>query len=254
MTRRSDRRRQSLAADLWRAEETWRSATRCADLLRVDLDLSERKWRLFSAECCRAVLPLCVEPWHRETFEQAERLADGPNPGAGCKGIAQLRDADNWRRRWADWYPLPGWSQYRPARPHHEVWAERAIIDLGVWREGAATRHQIHESLITALAPPTGPDRERLVERWEVRFGMVLREIAGDPFGLVNFDPSRRTWTAVKLARLVYESHEFSLMPILADALQDAGYDNDDLLIHCRDASLAHTRGCWVVDLVLGKA
>ena len=41
-------------------------------------------------------------------------------------------------------------------------------------------------------------------------------------------------------------------MPILADALQDAGCDNDDILTHCRGEG-PHVRGCWVVDLVLGK-
>jgi hypothetical protein len=51
----------------------------------------------------------------------------------------------------------------------------------------------------------------------------------------------------------MYESRDFSAMPILADALQDAGCDNDDILSHCRDTSLTHVRGCWVVDLVLGK-
>jgi hypothetical protein len=43
-------------------------------------------------------------------------------------------------------------------------------------------------------------------------------------------------------------------MPILADALQDAGCDNMDVLTHCRDAAQVHVRGCWVVDLVLGKS
>jgi hypothetical protein len=42
-------------------------------------------------------------------------------------------------------------------------------------------------------------------------------------------------------------------MPILADALQDAGCDNPDILEHCREATAAHVRGCWVVDLVLGR-
>jgi hypothetical protein len=50
----------------------------------------------------------------------------------------------------------------------------------------------------------------------------------------------------------VYESREFSAMPILADALQDAGCDCDDILSHCRGPG-PHVRGCWVVDLVLGK-
>jgi hypothetical protein len=51
----------------------------------------------------------------------------------------------------------------------------------------------------------------------------------------------------------MYESRDFSAMPILADALQDAGCDSDAILAHCRDVKQVHVRGCWVVDLVLGK-
>jgi hypothetical protein len=50
----------------------------------------------------------------------------------------------------------------------------------------------------------------------------------------------------------MYEARDFSAMPILADALQDAGCDNDDILDHCRGPG-PHVRGCWVVDLVLGE-
>ncbi|VTR93309.1 Uncharacterized protein (Fragment) OS=uncultured bacterium PE=4 SV=1 [Gemmata massiliana] len=51
----------------------------------------------------------------------------------------------------------------------------------------------------------------------------------------------------------MYESRDFGAMPILGDALQDAGCDNTDVLDHCRDSRAPHVRGCWVVDLVLGK-
>jgi hypothetical protein len=81
----------------------------------------------------------------------------------------------------------------------------------------------------------------------------VILEVVGNPFRSVAFSPEWRTDTAVSLARQMYESREFSAMPILADALQDAGCDNDDILSHCRDANATHVRGCWVVDLVLGK-
>ncbi len=67
------------------------------------------------------------------------------------------------------------------------------------------------------------------------------------------FSPEWRTSTAVAIASQMYESRDFSAMPILADALQDAGCDNDDVLNHCRDEQQTHVRGCWVVDLVLGK-
>jgi hypothetical protein len=81
----------------------------------------------------------------------------------------------------------------------------------------------------------------------------LLRDIFGNPFRPVAFDPDWRTSTAVAIARGMYESRDFSAMPILADALQDAGCDNDDVLNHCRNEKKVHVRGCWVVDLVLGK-
>jgi hypothetical protein len=52
----------------------------------------------------------------------------------------------------------------------------------------------------------------------------------------------------------IYAEQAFDRMPILADALQNAGCDNTDVLNHCRDTSLTHVRGCWVVDLLLGKS
>jgi hypothetical protein len=59
---------------------------------------------------------------------------------------------------------------------------------------------------------------------------------------------------AVAMAKGMYDSREFSAMPNLADALQDAGCDNDEVLDHCHAADDVHVRGCWIVDLVLGKS
>jgi hypothetical protein len=69
----------------------------------------------------------------------------------------------------------------------------------------------------------------------------------------VTADPSWLTSTVTALARQMYESRDFSVMPILADALQDAGCENPDIIAHCRESG-PHVRGCWVVDLILGKA
>jgi hypothetical protein len=80
----------------------------------------------------------------------------------------------------------------------------------------------------------------------------IIRDIFGNPFRPVAFSPSWRTSTAVALALHMYQSRDFSAMPILADALQDAGCDNAEILDHCR-CSGPHVRGCWVVDLVLAK-
>lgn len=81
----------------------------------------------------------------------------------------------------------------------------------------------------------------------------LFHDIFGNPFRPVTFSRSWRTDTAVTLARQMYESRDFSAMPILADALQDAGCNNEDILDHCRDAKQVHVRGCWVVDWVLKK-
>ena len=81
----------------------------------------------------------------------------------------------------------------------------------------------------------------------------LLRDIFGNPFRPVAFDPAWRTSDAVALARAMYDARNFGAMPILADALQDAGCDSADVLTHCRDANQVHVRGCWVCDLVLGK-
>jgi hypothetical protein len=79
-----------------------------------------------------------------------------------------------------------------------------------------------------------------------------VRDIFGNPFRPVVFDPAWRTSTTLALARQMYDSRDFSPMPILADALQDAGCDNADILNHCRRPG-EHTKGCWVIDLLLGK-
>ncbi len=97
--------------------------------------------------------------------------------------------------------------------------------------------------------------------RSAVRFGLIqevphqvglLRDIFGNPFFPMTLDLEWLTSTVTALGRQMYESRDFTAMPILADALQDAGCENDDILTHCRGPG-SHVRGCWVVDLVLGK-
>lgn len=80
----------------------------------------------------------------------------------------------------------------------------------------------------------------------------VMREIFGNPFRPVEFDPRWRSETVVALAAATYAERAFDRLPILADALEDAGCNDADILAHCRGDG-PHVRGCWVVDLVLGK-
>jgi hypothetical protein len=81
----------------------------------------------------------------------------------------------------------------------------------------------------------------------------LLRDIFGNPFQPVSLDPLWLTFDVQALAQGIYTERAFDRMPILADALQDAGCDNPDVLNHCRDAKQVHVRGCWVLDLLLGK-
>jgi hypothetical protein len=69
---------------------------------------------------------------------------------------------------------------------------------------------------------------------------------------LPELDPAWRTSTVVALAEGVYADRAFDRLPILADALEDAGCGHADILAHCRGDG-PHARGCWVVDLLLGR-
>jgi hypothetical protein len=80
----------------------------------------------------------------------------------------------------------------------------------------------------------------------------LLRDILGNPFRPVAANPSWLTSTVLALAEGICADRAFDRLPILADALQDAGCENADILNHCRGGGV-HVRGCWVVDLVLGK-
>jgi hypothetical protein len=83
----------------------------------------------------------------------------------------------------------------------------------------------------------------------------LIREVFGNPFKGAYLQPSWLGWnggTVVQIAQAIYYERAFEQLPILADALEDAGCGDADLLAHCRGAG-PHVRGCWAVDLLLGK-
>jgi hypothetical protein len=155
---------------------------------------------------------------------------------------------------------------------HFEV--DRAAVELAeCWAEGLVDQSEVFTSGVispntVALFPNEGELRQRALwgglvtanppfrksfEEEAVRTDL-LRDIFGNPFRSVAFSPSWRTDTVLSLANQMYDSRDFGAMPILADALQDAGCENEEILNHCRDPRGIHARGCWVIDLVLGKA
>jgi hypothetical protein len=151
-----------------------------------------------------------------------------------------------------------------PSAFHHAARAvEEATYDDPdapyTFRMTDVSRHLAYAAGYAAAPPPwDSADQSRLAmfqnaEAVERRaLAELVREVFGNPFRPLTFTPQWRTDTVVGLARQIYESRDFSAMPILADALQDTGCDNEEILDHCRGSG-PHVRGCWVVDLVLGK-
>ena len=187
-----------------------------------------RKLRLFACGCCRAIWPHLTDPRMTHAVEVAERFAEGSVPKAELTAASRnLESLCN--------------------DPDKQFGTAAALA------KGTVALHPYEAAfLMTAYVPPLAGYRGDPPEEDALQCDL-LRDVFGDPFRPVAFDAAWRTSTAVALAQGMYESRDFAAMPILADALQDAGCDSDAVLTHCRDPQQVHVRGCWVVDLVLGK-
>jgi hypothetical protein len=113
--------------------------------------------------------------------------------------------------------------------------------------------------IAAAVEVTAGMDLSRL-KHWgrshNRRLCSIIREVFGNPFQKHNCSNAWLAWndgTVRNIAQAIYDERAFDRMPILADAVEDAGCDNTDILRHCREPS-EHMRGCWVVDLLLGKS
>ncbi len=224
---------------------------------------SERKVRLFSAACCRPLVAALDREWCRaELLALAERLADGPATGEDRR-IRQAMQADlleaEERADAGDDEDLELQAESLTAH------ALRLLLSKGWSPKGAVG--QVAAEALSALAacgavpapaayPGTFQDAPLVAYRRErVRQCTLLREVFGNPFLPKAFSPlwlAQNDGAAVDLARGIYEGQHSDEMPILADALEDAGCDDTDVLWHCRHGK-GHVRGCWVVDAVLGK-
>ena len=202
--------------------------------------IKQRKQRLFSVACCRRIWPLIPIEEGRRCVEVAERFADNQATSEEL-AAAEARASAIWLEDAAD--------DARFASYHV---CNRTVDGLHVSTDAlSAVFKHLQTTVDTPVEPLSGRARGACPseEREQCR---LIRDIFGNPFRRVSFSSEWRTDTAVALARQMYEAREFSAMPILADALQDAGCDNADILDHCRGPG-PHVRGCWVVDLVLGK-
>jgi hypothetical protein len=190
---------------------------------------SERKLRLFGCACCREIWDY-IPPEAREFVENSERYADGlADEGSLLDSRVGVR-------------ALPAHVTY--SRP-----AEYRLISTAL---EAAKRTAMGESAEPALevARLANPGQKA----WRAQC-QLLRCIFGNPFCPAGVDSSWLRWndsTIPRIAQGIYEERAFGRLPILADALLDAGCDDEAILSHCRGDG-PHVRGCWAIDLILGK-
>ena len=193
---------------------------------------SGRKLRLFACACARRVWDRLDAPG-RWAIQAAERAAGGEGP-----------DGELWAA-------------------HAEAHAA-AVRAASGW--GANRRHDHARFAAASSAAPDAAEAAAMASRDLLRLAdeglrrpaegaaqvAVIHCVFGDPFRAVAVDPDWLTSTVLALARYADEAREFAALPILADALQDAGCDIEDILNHCRSEGV-HVTGCRVVDLLLGK-
>jgi hypothetical protein len=201
--------------------------------------LSPRRLRLFGIACCRRIWDTVTDADSRRAVLLAEAMVRGE---AAPEEVASLRAHMNDKRQ-------------AIARGENPTRAN-------LWCVGAAENllQDDQDYLGKATTPAGGGDLLRVwycvraAVPWDSEVSQaqadLLREVVGNPFCPVHFEPGWRTPAAVALARAI-ESQDFDRMPELAEALAAAGCDNPRVLAHCRRKS-GHVRGCWVLDALLG--
>lgn len=228
-------------------ESEWWSATEprlLVDWLFFDALASDRKLRLFAVACCDLLRHLVANPDVLAALDLAEAFADERIDEAVLEVASRTL-----------------WEAYHARNNTHGCF--EALSEEANDAECAC----LHTSL-----PEVSRDRDGhsdLYPRLPEAVGLVCRinstptslghltcllhDIFGPlPFRDIAINPSWLTSDVQLLARGIYDDKAFDRMPILADALQDAGCDNEYILSHCRTEQ-THVRGCWVIDLLLGK-
>lgn len=134
-----------------------------------------------------------------------------------------------------------------------EYWAEVGKLPKGQRRSRSRSvvffNKDAYESVCRTVEAPIwiGERSDATTRQCE-----ILRELFGNPFRRPAMDVRWFTSDVVGVARGIYAERAFERMPILADALMDAGCDDERIIGHCL-GDKAHVRGCWLLDLVLSK-
>jgi hypothetical protein len=202
-------------------EKEWQTASEpqaMLEFLQTSGKVSERKLRLFAVACSRRVWGL-IDALGQAAVDAAERFADG---FAGPEEMRAARLACQGATGQAAWYA--------------------AATNPAIAARNAARSSQAG---VRALI---GSEAEELLAQAE-----LARDIFGPlPLRSSSCDPSWLTPGVVKATQTIYDERAFDRLAVLADALVEAGCTTEGLVTHCRQPG-EHVRGCWVVDLLLGK-
>jgi hypothetical protein len=217
-------------------EEKWLASTDPEELLEFLQDwTSSRKFRLFAVASFRHDWDFWPDRRERFAIVTAERMADGmlsrEELVAARTGLIERLDE------------LDQLGDLE-SMPHIPEWFLRP--DFGVWYADNCVGQ------IKAKAEFDADSLEGSGAEVASDLADLLRDIFGNPFRHVTLDPRWRTSDVVGLAHAIYDDKAFERMPILADALMDAGCEDEQVIGHCRGDG-PHVRGCWVVDLVLER-
>jgi hypothetical protein len=193
---------------------------------------SDRQFQLFSCGCCRKVWHLLTAECSREAVEVSEYYADGR---ATEREVYAAREQAQ--------------HHFQSNYMHRNGPAYAAAYKCGWLGAPSVAALMVYQHLGQNTCPIAEPLHDDF-------FCQVVRDIIGNPFRPAALNPAWLAWnggTVAKLAAATYEERRFADLPILADALEDAGCSDADLLGHLRGPG-EHVRGCWAVDLLLGKS
>jgi hypothetical protein len=248
-------------------EKEWPAATDPQPMLEfLRGKTSDRKLRLFAVACCYTVWHLLGEQESRAAVVAGEAFADGLLPESDLSAIRE-----------AAWVARLRVLHRNDEQQEGIVYEMNAGLDMAAHAAvSAATPEAIKAALgcrsraLSALTSAkwvdlaiTSPlqnlddsesrEREKLArideQQRQVR---LVHHFFGNPFRPVSLDPAWLTANVNQLAETIYQKRRFADLPFLADALADAGCANEDILNHCRKPGI-HVRGCWALDLILGR-
>jgi hypothetical protein len=222
-------------------EAEWLAGTDVRAMLRsLRGRAGDRKLRLFACACWQRLRHLLQDGHLRWFLGLLEPHADG-----------LVQPQELWAARQAAWVAFQSRLTGQPTAETREELAARRLRQWGA-----------HANAWTSAveAGRTARGVAAQIGEWaaaaEAKFQCdLLREVFGNPFRPSAVDPVWLAWeggTVRRLAEAVYEGRTFEQLPILADALEEAGCTHAGLLAHCRQQPGAHVRGCWVTDLILG--